>query len=64
MATKFISSQYTTLSVGPLIVSGLLGKASMLLPLTKSIFVFCGLKTMPGGSLWVNAAMRAMILLV
>jgi hypothetical protein len=26
---------YTTSNVGPLIVSGLLGKASMLLPLTK-----------------------------
>ena len=36
----------------------------MLLPLAKSIFVFCGLKTMPAGSLWAKAAMRAMIRLV
>jgi hypothetical protein len=36
----------------------------MLLPLAKSIFVFCGLKTMPAGSLWAKAAIREMILLV
>src|SRR5512138_140996 len=51
---KFISSQYTTCSVGPLIVSGLFGNASMLLPLAKWIWVFCGLKTMPGGRLCVK----------
>lgn len=36
----------------------------MLLPLAKSICVFWGLKTMPGGSLWAKLAMRAMIRLV
>jgi len=64
LATKLNSSAYTTWSVGPRMVSGLFGKASMVLPLAKWIWVFWGLKAMPGGRLRVKAAMRAMIRLV
>jgi hypothetical protein len=50
--------------VGPRIVSGLFGKASMVLPFAKWICVLWGLNAMPGGSLWVKNAMRERILLV
>ena len=50
--------------MGPLIVSGLFGKASMVLPFVKFIWVFCGLKAVSGGSLCVNLAMRVTMRLV
>lgn len=49
---KFISSQYTMFSVGPLIVSGLFGKASIRLLFVRWIVVFCGLWWRFFGSLW------------
>lgn len=52
------------LNDGPLIVSGLFGKASIVLLFVKWIFVLCGLKAVFGGSLRVNCAMRVSMRLV
>ncbi len=50
--------QYTRSNVGPLIVSGEFGKASMVLPFLKWICVLWGLNVRFGGSLCANVAMR------
>ena len=50
--------------MGPRIVSGLFGKASMVLLLVKLSWVFWGRRVVFGGSLWENPVMRLRMRLV